>query len=157
MKYNGFFRFTKEKTIYFPTNKFLIYLNDNSDQFEKMSLKTEKESLYQYKKINHNSMKIFYKNSFSLDTTFLIDELHNTIKITFELNKSVKIVFMTYIFFGFFLETLLLYFHLVSKVELMAILIPILLIIFAATMLHVGFSLSAKFTLAQLEKTIKNL
>ena len=95
-------------------------------------------------------------NSFALKTELLVDEMDKTAKITLELKKPVKVIFSIFCLLAAAMEILLVYFAITNKVtEHLILLLPIGLALFAYLMLFVGFNLSAKAKLNELENVIK--
>lgn len=95
-------------------------------------------------------------NSFAPKAELLVDEMGKTAKITLELKKPVKVIFSIFCLLAATMEILLVYFAITNKVtELLILLLPIGLALFAYLMLFVGFNLSAKAKLNELENVIK--
>lgn len=94
-------------------------------------------------------------NSFAPKTELLVDEMGKTAKITLELKKPVKVIFSIFCLLAATMEILLVYFAMTSKVaEHLILLLPIGLALFAYLMLFVGFNLSAKAKLNELEEVL---
>ena len=94
-------------------------------------------------------------NSFAPKAELLVDEMGKTAKITLELKKPVKVVFSIFCLLAATMEILLVYFAVTSKVtEHLILLLPIGLALFAYLMLFVGFNLSAKAKLNELEEVL---
>ena len=95
-------------------------------------------------------------NSFAPKAELLVDEMGKTAKITLELKKPVKVIFSIFCLLAVTMEILLVYFAITNKVtELLILLLPIGLALFAYLMLFAGFNLSAKVKLKELENVIK--
>ena len=94
-------------------------------------------------------------NSFAPKTELLVDEVGKTAKITLELKKPVKVIFSIFCLLAAAMEILLVYFAITNKVtEHLILLLPIGLALFAYLMLFVGFNLSAKAKLNELEEVL---
>lgn len=94
-------------------------------------------------------------NSFALKTELLVYEMDKTAKITLELKKPVKVIFSIFCLLAAAMEILLVYFAITNKVtEHLILLLPIGLALFAYLMLFVGFNLSAKVKLKELEEVL---
>ena len=94
-------------------------------------------------------------NSFAPKTELLVDEVGKTAKITLELKKPVKVIFSIFCLLAATMEILLVYFAITNKVtELLILLLPIGLALFTYLMLFVGFNLSAKAKLKELEEVL---
>ena len=95
-------------------------------------------------------------NSFAPKAELLVDEIGKTAKITLEIKKPVKVFFSIYCLLAATIEILLVYFAMTNKVtEHLILLLPIGLALFVYLMLFVGFNLSAKAKLKELENVIK--
>ena len=95
-------------------------------------------------------------NSFAPKAELLVDEMGKTAKITLELKKPVKVIFSIFCLLAATMEILLVCFAITNKVtEHLILLLPIGLALFAYLMLFVGFNLSAKAKLKEIENVIK--
>lgn len=94
-------------------------------------------------------------NSFAPKAELLVDEMGKTAKIILELKKPVKVIFSIFCLLAATMEILLVYFAMTNKVtEHFILLLPIGLALFAYLMLFVGFNLSAKAKLNELEEVL---
>lgn len=94
-------------------------------------------------------------NSFAPKVELLVDEMGKTAKITLELKKPVKVIFSIFCLLATTMEILLVYFAVTSKVtERLILLLPIGLALFAYLMLFVGFNLSSKAKIKELEEVL---
>ncbi|MBR5452271.1 MAG: hypothetical protein IKV36_04690 [Clostridia bacterium] len=94
-------------------------------------------------------------NSFAPKAELLVDEMGKTAKIKLKLKKPVKVIFAVYCLLAIIIETLLVYFVIRNDIsESLILLLPIGLVLFGYLILFVGFNLSAKAKLNELEEVL---